>query len=284
MWMSDLGLTIDIKGNGPAPEGIRAWTVTDFKRVEPDPTLFEIPAEYLPGRDPLLNAKTVFVENETGDPEVKDTAERDFNSWKTMTHLRPFEREEASQGWRRITVVAAKEKADIIAVFTSVRNDDDASILPAMEMKMYALNSDEPLFTHHWASNPNFKIQDELSRYTRDMVGGCVIALLNRLENTRIGLINPPHQTAQPQPDQARLTENPRHRDRAGRALLPATRSPERSLSLPGAIFGISRQNLCATIAQTTSAASKLGAAQHPVEITGAGSNRVRFIPRRDSS
>jgi hypothetical protein len=207
MWMSDLGLAIDIKGNGPAPEGIRAWTVTDFKRVEPDPTLFEIPAEYLPGHDPLLNAKTVFVENETGDPEVKDTAERDFNSWKTRTHLRPLEREEAIQGWRRITVVAAKEKADIIAVFTSVRNDDDASILPAMEMKIYAPNSDEPLFTHHGASNPNFKIQDELSPYTRDMVGGCVIALLNRLVNTRIGLINPPHQAAQPQPDQARLTE-----------------------------------------------------------------------------
>ena len=74
MWMSD------ITGNGLAPEGIRAWTVTDFRRVEPDPALFEIPAEYLPGHDPLLIAKTVFVENETGDPEVKDASERDFNA------------------------------------------------------------------------------------------------------------------------------------------------------------------------------------------------------------
>ena len=176
-WMSD------ITGNGLAPEGIRAWTVTDFRRVEPDPALFEIPAEYLPGHDPLLNAKTVFVENETGDPEVKDASERDFNSWRSMTHLGPLEQEEASQGWRQMTV-ASKQKADIIAVFTSVRNDDDASILPAMEMKIYAPNSDEPLFTDRWASNPNFRIQDELSRYTRDMAAGCVTGLLNRLEHT----------------------------------------------------------------------------------------------------
>ena len=81
-----------------------------------------------------------------------------------------------------------------------------------MEMKIYAPDSDEPLFTHHWASNPNSKIQnfemlDDLSRYNRDIVGGCVIALLNRLVNTHIGPITPLHQAAQPQPDQGRLSE-----------------------------------------------------------------------------
>jgi hypothetical protein len=209
MWESDLGLTITERRDGPASTAIRARIVTDLKRVEPDPSIFEIPDEYLPHHDPLLDATTVFIENETGDPEVKDVAERDFNSWKRTTLPPPLEQEAATRGWRRMTVIASKEKADIIAVFTSfVRNPEDvAPVVPAVEMKIFAPNSEEPIFTHHPAFNPNFQIQGDPSRYNRDMAGGCVLALWNRLANTHIGLISPPQPVAQPRPDQVHATE-----------------------------------------------------------------------------
>ena len=163
IWQSDLGLTYSNRRSGPDPGDIRISTITDLKRVEPDPKLFEIPAEYFPEHDPLMSAKTVFIENETGDPEVKDVAENHFNSWKHMPVPPQLAQEAASQAWRRITVVASKEKADIIAVFTNFeRNDSDvATIVPAIEMKIYTPNSEEPIFTHHPAFNPNVQIQGD---------------------------------------------------------------------------------------------------------------------------
>jgi hypothetical protein len=126
----------------------------------------------------LLEAKTVFLENKTGDEEVKDAAEKAFNNWKHMT------------------VVASNEKADIIAVFTNTeRNADDIGPVPAIEMKIYAPTSEEPLFTHHPVFNPDFQLHGDPTRYNRDIARGCVTALWNRIANTHIGLIESPHQS-----------------------------------------------------------------------------------------
>jgi hypothetical protein len=187
-WESDLGLTITSTTNWHGK--IRVWTVTDLERVEPDSTLFEIPKQYFPHNDPLLEAKTVFVENETGDPAVKDAAESAFNNWKRMTVTTDF------NGWKSMTVIPSKEKADIVAVFTNtVTNPDDDGPVPAIEMSIYAPSSEEPIFTHHPAFNPDFQVDGDPARYNRDIARRCVTALWNRIANTHIGLIGSPHQS-----------------------------------------------------------------------------------------
>jgi len=208
-WESDLGLTMSRIASRPGKTYV--WTVTDLKRVEPDPALFEIPAEYLPHHDPLLDAKTVFIENETGDQEVKDAAETAFNNWKRMTLPASMEKEAADRGWKHMAVVASKEKADIIAVFTNtVRNADDMGPVPAIEMKIYAPGSEDPVFTYHPAFNPDFQIHGDPARYNRDIARGCVTALWNRIANTHIGLRNSPHQSNESQSKSSTMPEQPR--------------------------------------------------------------------------
>jgi hypothetical protein len=176
-WESDLGF--DMSRITDWHGRTRVWTVTDVERVEPDPTLFEIPKEYLPHNDPLLEAKTVFVENRTGDAKVKDAVERAFNSWKRMTITA------MNNSWKQISITDTRETADLIAVFTrTARTDLDSGI----EMRVYLPNSGEPLFTTR--SNLAPPINPNLS--DSYIATNCVDALWGRIANTRIGLIGPP--------------------------------------------------------------------------------------------
>ena len=180
-WESDLGF--DVSRITDWHGKTRVWTVTDIERVKPDPTLFEIPKEYLPHNDPLLEAKTVFVENRTGDEKVKDAVERAFNNWKRMTITA------MSNSWKQISITNTREKADIIAVFTrTAKTDLDSGI----EMRVYVPNSEEPVFTSH--SNLAPPINQNLSNSY--IAISCVDALWTRIANTRIGLIDSPRSLA----------------------------------------------------------------------------------------
>lgn len=180
-WESDLGF--DMSRITDWHGKTRVWTVTDVERVEPDSTLFEIPKEYLPHHDPLLEAKTVFVENRTGDEKVKEAAESSFNNWKHMTVTA------SSNSWKQISVTNAREKADIIAVFTKTAKTD---LDPGIEMRVYVPNSEEPIFTSPSNIAPT---SIHLNLSDSYIARSCVDALWNRIANTRIGLIDSPYKS-----------------------------------------------------------------------------------------
>ena len=100
-WQSDLGVAATFVEKGPATQTVRI--LTNLHRIEPNPKLFEIPAEYLPHPTPLLDGKKVFVDNETGVPEVGDAAVAQFNAFGPSKHP-----------W---VVVGSMDEADIVAVF-----------------------------------------------------------------------------------------------------------------------------------------------------------------------
>jgi hypothetical protein len=185
-WESDMGLTISKIATRPGKTYV--WTVTDLKRVEPDPALFEIPQEYLPHHDPLLEAKTVFIENETGDPEVREVAEAAFNNWRRMTATT------SSSNWKQKSVTDSREKADIIAVFANSAKDNLGAADSGIEMRIYGPNSEQPIFTTHPTLTPEAQTRGTPSRFRRETVRGCVTDLWDRIANTHIGLINSPHQ------------------------------------------------------------------------------------------
>jgi hypothetical protein len=119
-WESDLGFAVRRFADSPT-RGLLVYAMTNLRRVEPDPKLFEIPPEYLPHPDPLLDGKRVFVDNETGVPEVKDVAVTQFNAFGPSRHP-----------W---VVVDSMDEADIIAVFANVVRTDDLD--PPFEMKIH---------------------------------------------------------------------------------------------------------------------------------------------------
>lgn len=167
-WQSDLGVAATFAEKGTATQTVR--TLTNMRRVEPDPKLFEIPAEYLPHADPLLDGKKVFVDNETGIPEVRDAAAAGFNAFGKSQHP-----------WK---VVDSMDEADIVAVFANAVHTDDLD--PPFEMKIHVPRSDETLFISHLRRNPDAKVQSYLA-YEKSLAASCVGDLWNGVVNTRIG-------------------------------------------------------------------------------------------------
>jgi hypothetical protein len=172
-WRSDLGITLIDKVNLDSPtegKGDHVSTVTDLHLVEPDPKLFEISAEYFPENDPLFNAKSVFIDNQTGEEEVTDGA---------MAILKD---------WKRMAVVTSREKADLIAVFSKTTRYDLGPAVSTVEMNIYQPDSEHPIFTSRPVLRPDAAII-ETTREDQRITRQCVLDLENRLDNTRIGLI-----------------------------------------------------------------------------------------------
>lgn len=175
-WRSDLGLTLIEKVNVDSPKEGKSSsisTVTDLHLIEPDPRLFEIPAEYFPDNDPLFNAKTVFIDNQTGEQEVADGAESIFKEWK------------------RLAVTTSRVKADVIAVFTNTAVYDSGVAVSSVEMNILQPDSEYSIFT----SRPVLSHDDATAETRREdqmVARRCVLDLWNRLSNTRIGLITLP--------------------------------------------------------------------------------------------
>ena len=174
-WRSDLGLFVSDKENEDSPaegKSSRISIVTDLHLGEPDPKLFEIPAEYLPGNDPVLNAKSVFIDNQTGEQEVADRAIAKFNQWK------------------RMAVRASKQEADIIAVFSKATTHDLDPAASSIEMNIYQPGSEHPIFTTR-PRLPSGAVGLETTQQDRWAAGECVADLWSRITNTRIGLVTP---------------------------------------------------------------------------------------------
>ena len=184
-WRSDFGINISIKSYKPTTGETMVSAVTDLRHVEPDPSLFEIPAEYLPHHDPLLDAKSVFIENQTREPEVTVGAGRVLNDWK------------------RLTLTTSRENADLIAVFQYTLNYDvathrakDNPVLaanPSIGMKLYVQGSNEPVFTSHLLVNLTAPVGNNRPREDMSAAMGCVVELWNRIANTHVGLKEAPH-------------------------------------------------------------------------------------------
>jgi hypothetical protein len=172
-WRSDLGLTFIQKEIVDSPtEGKSSSisTVIDLRLGDPDPKLFEIPAEYFAENDPLFVAKSVFIEDQTGEQEVTDGAIAMFKEWK---HL---------------IVAASRGKADIVAVFSQATRYDRGPAVTSIEMNVYQPDSDHPVFTTFPALGPD--AATVATQAHRWIAGHCVLDLANRIDNTRIGLMH----------------------------------------------------------------------------------------------
>jgi len=174
-WRSDMGLFVSDKINEDSPTGgksSRISKVTNLHLGEPDPKLFEIPVEYFPGNDPVLNAKSVFIDNQTGEQEVVDRAIARFNQWK------------------RMVVTASKQEADIIAVFSKATTHDLGPAVSSIEMNIYQPGSEHPIFTTR-PDLPSDAIGIEATLQDKWAAGQCVGDLWSRVTNTRIGQVAP---------------------------------------------------------------------------------------------
>jgi hypothetical protein len=189
-WESDLGIVVSSKAVGPQEGEEHSYVVTNIRREEPDPRLFQIPKEYI--SDPLLEAKTVYIENLTGAPEVLDGIQADLYFWTRAPrapHVKP------------LTVVQDKNAADLTATFTMVPvvegaskegsstegsseegSSEEGSSKPGIRMEVFPRDS----------SDPAYQVRLVLER---DSVDGrkliamrCFNALRNRLSRTRVGL------------------------------------------------------------------------------------------------
>jgi hypothetical protein len=179
-WDTELGIRVS---NASAGAGQQDWVVSDVRREEPDPRLFQIPEEYL--SDPLLDARTVFVENQTGISEV-DKVSAQFS--RDLPRVKP------------LAVVEEKSAADLTAVFTKVSVDELKASPQAVrmtpspvwasgiKMRIYLRGSSEPAFETAAGSPGTVK---------GDWFGAveCVTALWNRVANTHVGEWPPPEAT-----------------------------------------------------------------------------------------
>lgn len=174
-WRSDLGLTFIQKVNVDSPSKGKSSsisTVIYLRLGDPDPNLFEIPAEYFPENDPLFIAKSVFIEDQTGEQEVRDGAVAMFKEWK---HL---------------IVAVSREKADLIAVFSKETRYNGGAAVTNIEMNIYRPDSKHPIFTTFPALGLDAdRVEHQTDRW---IAGHCVLDLANRIDNTRIGLISRP--------------------------------------------------------------------------------------------
>ena len=170
---SDLGFVVSRKDVGPAEGEEHSYVVTNIRREEPDPSLFQIPKEYI--SDPLLEAKTIYIENLTGAPEVVDGVEGDLYFWRRPplgSHIKP------------LTVVNEKNAADLIATFSRVPVVEGSS-KPGIRKYFPAIPPDpayQVTLLLEWDSVDGHKL----------IAMQCFNALRNRLESTRVGLQQQP--------------------------------------------------------------------------------------------
>ena len=176
-WDSDLGIRVSTTVDGPKPGKHGSWVVTDIRREEPDPSLFQVPKEYL--SDPLLEVSTIFIDNQTGVPEVLDMATTQLNSWKWPPAHKP------------LTIVQDKSEADLAATFTKITDTElQASYqgikaskptpVSGIKMRIHLRGSSEIEFENAAGSSGTAKGDGSAAQT-------CVTALWNLVANARVG-------------------------------------------------------------------------------------------------
>jgi len=176
-WGSDLGVEISRTVDGPQPRRHESWVVTDIRREEPDPSLFQVPKEYL--SDPLLEVNTIFIDNQTGVPEVLEMASTQLNSWKWPPAHKP------------LTIVQDKSVADLAATFTKITDAElQASYqgikvskptpVSGVKMQIHLRGSSEIEFENSAGSSGTVKGDGSAAQT-------CVTALWNLVANARVG-------------------------------------------------------------------------------------------------
>jgi hypothetical protein len=168
MWDSDFGIVVSLKSIWPQEGKELSRTVIDILRQEPDPKLFEIPAEYLPHPDALLDARTVFIVNQTGSADVMSGAEKAFTDWK------------------RWAVVQSKESADLVATFTNADKQDEGGTVRGIQITINGPSSDSPAFQTTVSAKTSGTHPDH------SLAENCVARLRAQVDNTRYGPITPP--------------------------------------------------------------------------------------------
>ena len=181
-WDSDLGIEVSRTVDGPQPGRHESWIVTEIRREEPDPSLFQVPKEYL--SDPLLEVRTIFIDNATGISEVLDRITTQLNSWKWPPSHKP------------LTIVQDKTAADIVATFTRITDTElDASHqaikqskpipVSGIKMQVHLRSSSEIEFENAAGSSGTAK-GDGFAAQT------CVTALWNLVAKARVGQLEEP--------------------------------------------------------------------------------------------
>jgi hypothetical protein len=180
-WDSDLGITMSRTSTGPQEGKQASWVVTDVRREEPDPSLFQIPKEYL--SDPLLEVNTIFIDNQTGVPEVLDMATTQLNSWKWPPAHKP------------LAIVRERNAADLAAIFTKISVADleashqaiTESTTPTsgIKIQVYLRGSPAPEFENAMGSSGTAKGDGRAAQM-------CVTALWNLVANAHVGERPPP--------------------------------------------------------------------------------------------
>jgi hypothetical protein len=176
-WDSNLGIEVSRTVDGPQPGRHESWVVTDIRREEPDPSLFQVPKEYL--SDPLLEVTTIFIDNQTGVPEVLEMATTQLNSWKWPPAHKP------------LTIVQDKSSADLAATFTKITDTElQASYqgiklskptpVSGVKMQIQLRGSSEIEFENAAGSSGTAKGDGSAAQT-------CVTALWNLVANARVG-------------------------------------------------------------------------------------------------
>jgi hypothetical protein len=165
-WESDLGLMMsstDIRSEKEDSYSV----VTNLRRQEPDPTLFQIPKEYL--SDPVLDANTIFIDNQTGSPEVLHGALAGLDLWKKSKPL-----------VKPLAIAKEKNAGDLTATFTRVPMNR-GPMTSGLKLQVFLRDSSDPVFEYTEGSSGSAAIDERAGRI-------CIAQFWNRLANTHVGL------------------------------------------------------------------------------------------------
>jgi hypothetical protein len=166
-WQSDIGLMMSYTYMDPGRGKYIHSVVTNLRREEPDASLFLVPKEYL--SDPLLDANTIFIVNQTGSPEILNAATAYLALWKDKKPL-----------VKPLTIVAERNAADLTATLAKVPLNDQGSTTSGVQLQIYLRESTNPVFEVTERSSGSEAADKFAARQ-------CVLDLFNRVVNTHVG-------------------------------------------------------------------------------------------------